>query len=561
MKVTIKGKGEINLGSNDFLASGGEGDVYAKSGMAYKIYKDHKKMIPVAKIKELAVLTHNNIIKPEDILMNDKNQVIGYNMKLVKNTYSLCQLFPKAFRQRENLSHQTMFDLVKKLQELVKHCHDNNILIVDLNEMNFLCDKKFTEIYAIDVDSYQTPSYHATALMESVRDRHSPNVFNAGTDWFSFGIVSFNMMIGIHPYKGKHDTLKTLDERMLKNVSVLNKSVSIPPVCYDIKIIPTNYFKWYEAIFEHGKRMSPPSENEFVQAIIAKVKTIVGNNKFDIKEVNDFVNTVSNYLAFAGVEIVFAGDSIFLNSKKLDLPSDYRVVGITPKRNNVVLAKSDNNKLKLFNMTLNKEIDVNMESNDLMSYNGIIYNKLNNNIVEINYMETGSNIVATPKVVCQVMPNSTTMFNGLAIQNMLGAYYVCLFPQAGRVHQVHIKELDGYVKIMDAKFDSGVVFVVATNSKGITDEIIIRFDEKYDEYDVRKRENITFTCINFVVLDNGVCITINNQEQIEIFSKNIHSSSMKIIDDPIINNDMILYKNGTQVLFANGTKVYTIKMK
>jgi hypothetical protein len=132
MKIFIKGKGEVNLSSNDFLASGGEGDVYAKSGMAYKIYKEPKKMIPVAKIQELAVLTNSNIIKPEDVLMNEKNHVIGYNMKLVKNTYSLCQLFPKAFRQRENVSHQTMFDLVKKLQEIVKHCHDTRSLLLIL---------------------------------------------------------------------------------------------------------------------------------------------------------------------------------------------------------------------------------------------------------------------------------------------------------------------------------------------------------------------------------------------------------------------------------------------
>ena len=246
--------------------------------------------------------------------------------------------------------------------------------------MNFLCDKKFKDIYAIDVDSYQTPSFHATALMESVRDRHSPNVFNEGTDWFSFGIISFNMMIGIHPYKGKHDTLKTLDDRMLKNISVLNKTVSIPPVCYDLKIIPTNYIKWFEAIFEHGKRMSPPTENEIVQAIIAKVKTITGNNKFDINEIKDFIDAITDFQSFSGVEVALAGDSIFLNAKKFDAPKDYKVIGITPKRNNVILAKSENNKLKLFNMTLSRDVEVNMESNDLMSYKGVIYNKLNNNI-------------------------------------------------------------------------------------------------------------------------------------------------------------------------------------
>ena len=57
--------------------------------------------------------------------------------------------------------------------------------------------------------------------MDSVRDRHAAG-WNEGTDWFSFALVSFQMFVGIHPYKGKHPALKTLDERMAQNVSVLH---------------------------------------------------------------------------------------------------------------------------------------------------------------------------------------------------------------------------------------------------------------------------------------------------------------------------------------------------
>lgn len=560
MKVFIKGKGEVNLTQKDFIAAGGQGSVYGKGNVAYKIYADPKHMLPTTKIQELSVLTNKYIIKPEDILLDEKSRVVGYTMPLVKNTYALCQLFPKAFRQRENLEHAQMFELIKKLQDIVKHCHDNKILIVDLNEMNFLSDDKFQNIFAIDTDSYQTPSFHATALMESIRDRHSPNVFNEGTDWFSFAITSFQMFIGIHPYKGKHISIKDMDERMIKNISVLNKNVSIPPVCYDTKIIPPNYLKWYEAVLEQGKRLPPPFGTEFIQLVATKIKTIVGNNKFDIEELKDYVNDIYNFMTFAGIELVMTEKNVILNNKVFDR-NGFKYVGVSPKKNHVVFAKSELGKLKLFDVTAQKDIQTDIVAEAIMGYNGTLYAKIGGNIVEIKFIETGANIVPTSAVVCQTMDNATTFFDGVIFQNMLGAQYATILPKPGLSYQINIKELKSYTKIIDAKYDNKVLYIVAIDSKGKTDQLIIRFDEKFEAYDIRKHENITFTGLNFVVLDAGVCVSINPQEQIEIFANAINSQSVKLVDDPIITSDMKLYKNGAKVAFANDSKLYSFKMK
>ena len=124
-----------------------------------------------------------------------------------------------------------------------------------------------------------------------------------------------------------------------------------------------------------------------------------------------------------------------------------------------------------------------------------------------------------------------------------------------------MRSLSKYTKIVDAKYDNKILFVVAIDSAGKTDQLIFRFDENYENYDVRKHENISFTGINFVVLENGVCVNINPLDQVEVFTNNVTSQTLKIIDDPIISNDMTLYKNGMQVLFSNGPKLYSIKMK
>jgi DNA-binding helix-hairpin-helix protein with protein kinase domain len=169
----VHGKGELRLGRSDFKAQGGEGAVYVKGSTAYKIYANPTRAIPLAKIDELSALDQPNIIRPLDLILDGKNTPVGYSMRSVEKAHALCQLFPKAFRQRNNLTPELMLRLVRRLQAGVSHVHDKGILIVDLNELNFLVSADFSEVFFVDVDSYQTPSFPATVLMESVRDRHT----------------------------------------------------------------------------------------------------------------------------------------------------------------------------------------------------------------------------------------------------------------------------------------------------------------------------------------------------------------------------------------------------
>ncbi len=104
VRYFVQGKGEIKLGQSDFKAQGGEGSIYIKSSKAYKIYTNPSRAIQPAKIAELSVLTQPNIIRPLDIVLNEKNEAVGYSMQHVDKAFALCQLFPKAFRQRNNLT-------------------------------------------------------------------------------------------------------------------------------------------------------------------------------------------------------------------------------------------------------------------------------------------------------------------------------------------------------------------------------------------------------------------------------------------------------------------------
>ena len=77
---------------------------------------------------------------------------------------------------------------------------------------------------------------------------------------------------------------------------------------------------------------------------------------------------------------------------------------------------------------------------------------------------------------------------------------------------------------------------------------------------VRKVEDITFAGLNFVVLDTGVCVMINEQEVIEAFSRK-YPDKVKIIDDDTISGNMRLYKKGGKVVFGKGEKLCILRMK
>jgi hypothetical protein len=62
------------------------------------------------------------------------------------------------------------------------------------------------------------------------------------------------------------------------------------------------------------------------------------------------------------------------------------------------------------------------------------------------------------------------------------------------------------------------------------------------------------------VLDNGVCIHIDEDENIGIFQIN-KMGNAKVVTDDVINNDMLLYHKGAAVMFTKDNAVYSVAMR
>ena len=556
MKFCIPGKGDITLTQAHFKAAGGQGSVYVEGGTAYKIYADPKHMISLAKLHELSAITQANIIRPLEAVFDQNNNAVGYTMRHVENAYALCQLFPKAFRQRTKLTPDVALSLVSKLQAGVRHIHSKGILLVDLNEMNFLVAGDFGELYFIDVDSYQTRSFPATALMESVRDRHAKQ-FDERSDWFSFAVVSFQMFVGLHPYKGTYPKLPAMDARMRANISVLHAGVAVPAACLPLHVIPPAWLDWYKAVLEEGQRLPPP---EVMQATITtaslQTKSQAGSEQFDLAQLYEFDSEVRWHFH----SVTITQHSVYAAGKRLAaLPAQAVNIAITPRQQHVIAAWLDGSAVRFRNLTTGADLPAEIRAEQLMTSAGRIYLKAGTSLQEVVFSELTNRLLIHAKVVGNVLPQATQLFAGVAIQNLLGAYYASFVPASGICYQARLKELDGY-QIIEAKAERNVLIVMAAKN-GTFDKFIFRFAPEFDAYDVRVRSDVTLTDINFTVLDTGVCLHLNDRDELELLLSGKGAAGLKIITDTAISNDDKLFHDGTQALIARDHKLYRITMK
>ena len=171
-RYTTRSSGKtFNLNDSNFRAKGGEGSIYIVGDTVCKVCEPGA-MIPNGKFRELAVLDHPRIIRPDDILLDSKKKPVGYTMRLVPgNAVPLAQILTKTYQQREGVSPQYKLDLVMKIADALRFIHQHpGYLQVDGNELNYMVTSDHTEVYFIDVNSFETPSHPADAIMASIRD-------------------------------------------------------------------------------------------------------------------------------------------------------------------------------------------------------------------------------------------------------------------------------------------------------------------------------------------------------------------------------------------------------
>ena len=546
--------GKISLSSNDFITKGGEGSIFGKGTKIYKIYTDQKKTIPEGKIRELQTLAHPNILTPIEALLNNKNNIAGFTMKWQKDTIPLCKLFTNDFRKRKNINKTQTVELIKKIQETINFIHSKKCLIVDGNELNYLVsDHNFNIPYFIDTDSYQTPTYPATAIMPNIRDYHN-NSFSEGTDWFSFAIISFLVFVGIHPFKGSYPGYAKYDlqKRMMDNKSVMNKKATIPKTARDFSYIPNSFYKWYIDLFEKGERKAPPCLSSGFMITIPK-QYKAGEDKFNIKEIASYGTDILYYQ----YNVVKLGKEAIIDSTKYICGLNEEII-VTKRKSIPIFIDIHDNKLNLRSDSA-PIFNIEIGCTDKMIIENILYLKNEDKLLEVSFNDGGKKIFPCIENVWPISPNASTLYSNVIYQNTLDKSYLIIPSPPSRCHYIQVKELDGY-KIIDAKYSKSICCLIAHKNNQY-DRIILRFDANFANYDCRIIKDIDYLEINFIVKNNGVVAFIQDETTMEIFSNKINNKNITKIENANLPMPLKLCTDGNRVMFFKENKLFTISMK
>ena len=552
-------KGTITLTDKDYKASGGFGSVFCLGDLAYKIYHDPKNMIPEAKIQELSELKHDDILSPiEPLYKMNARTPIGFTMKYVEGVEYLCQIFTKTFRDDKHLSPSDVAHLVLKMQKTLQYIHKKGFLVVDYNEMNFLLGKGFKNVFHIDVDAWQTKSFPADSIMESIRDRQVKGMqFTEVSDWFSWAVVTFQMYIGIHPFKGRHPDFLPKDwmKRMDQNVSVFDsRAKPLPDMCQDLSVIPKRHLDWYKGVFIKGERSAPPLPDS-VMVIASVDKVIRSRGDFIVKEIFRVNESIRNIFFFNKDRYVRTSKAIYDRKNK-------KVVTFTGAMKSAQIGMCDvfgedplvvylkNLKAEFYDLN-NRSIST-IRAEDMMGYNGLIYTINNGRLVE-NFFEKFEKVVHQTKMVCKIS-SSYKVYRGVIIQDDFTKIRLAIPFDKGKCINIHLKELDGH-RIIDARYDKGICIVV-TERKGKYLKYTICFNEEHSSYDTKQEDMTDYYPVNFIVLPNKLCLSVSG-DKLTLFKNN--KGSKELTDLPF-NVSMRLYHDNMQVLFVDDKVLYSITM-
>lgn len=314
---------------------------------------------------------------------------------------------------------------------------------------------------------------------------------------------------------------------------------------------------WYEATFERGLREPPPFDLSRAGIILVAPRRIVGTDNFEIEELFKWKWEIQQYTSYYQHEILIGAKTFGLNRKSdftLVRPYSVGFHGSIP-----IIAKVKDGKLRMREMQMQQEIDCgDIRAEEVMAYEDRIYVRSGKNIYEMIVNGKLPAIKAMGRVVGNCTEYGSKMYPGVVVQSLLGMPFVSVFPKSGHCWPCKLPELKDY-RIIDAKFDHGIL-MVAGEKVGKYDRFVFAVHECDISKAFQKVEDIAHTGLNFVVKDNGVCVHINEDEQVEIFHRN-DLKKVKVIEDPEINAGMKLFTDGGRVLFADGKKLFSISIK
>lgn len=563
MRIYDRIQGEVTLGPADFVARGGEAAVFAKDGVAYKLYHEPGHVLPAGKLAELRAIADPCVIVPERLVVDPASgRPLGYAMRFLADVWAWCQLYPRPFRERHGLGPALALELIGRLRARLDAVHRAAALVVDLNELNVLVSRDLGELYCIDADSYQTPHYPATALAAGVRDPLSVVTgFSEQSDWFAFAVLTFQLLVGAHPYRGSHPIVKDLQERMRLHLSAFDPAVRLPAVCYPVEAIPEPLRSWYRAVLQEGQRRPPPTIDGRTARAVPTLPSRLGSaTRLEVTPLGTFEGTILEVVERAGRVVVRTDEGIWVDGQQVAPAVRGRVaVGFSPRTGRPVLASLEP-ALRLRDLEAGRDLALPLRADELTSCDGRILVRSGARVVELVLAEVGAAVIAGPRLVANVLPNATRLHDGLAVQNLLGAAQLLAFPEAGCCRAVRVPELD-QATVVHARLDRNVAMLTLARGPGRYERLVLRLDASWQRYDLKRVADVSPTGASFVTLDTGVCVCLGEQDELELFPARMGAEGARVVADSALTGSLSLGRIGATVTLQRGACLHAVRLR
>lgn len=285
----------FNIDERNEISRGGEGRIMNIDGYGSKvakIYLDEGRELPTSRITEFLNLPAQLFLRPLKRLKGSKFNGFVMDKLDISKYFPLDSLFSPAFAAKRGLPSFYKAKVAAEIINGVQYAHNNNIVIGDLNQFNIMVNDT-VNVKFIDVDSYETPSIkHNGKLLENIRDYYFGGQVCKESDYFALAIIIFNLLTGIHPYKGNHSTYgNNLKERMINNLSILSSAAS------DIKIPKfyqplsnANVIDMFKDIFDLNKRYLISLNGKVISNVVSSTN-VVSSDKLVLTTVLELQGT------------------------------------------------------------------------------------------------------------------------------------------------------------------------------------------------------------------------------------------------------------------------------
>ncbi len=266
-KVQIDGT-TYALDQSKVLGTGGEATVVRVAKWAVKVYHNPTST-RAEKINDYLRASFQlppSVCSPLKAALDTRGRkTVGFAMQpMSRNTEVVQQLASKSFRKANpKLNAEFVTNLFIAGANVTRQVHAQNIIVGDFNDLNVLFDPRAV-MHFIDVDSFQFGNHPCMVGTENFLPPELYNLdlakkpyFEELHDWYGWFCMYIRSLLLAHPYGGVHSKYKSLPQRALARITVLDSGVKYPKPAYNPDLLNDNLRQLFERMFSKGERFVP----------------------------------------------------------------------------------------------------------------------------------------------------------------------------------------------------------------------------------------------------------------------------------------------------------------